>query len=394
MIGVSVRLRHGLLWALLLSPTPAAGQSVLAAAGLGVPMDPVDARGRALGSVGPGMFGTGLIPSDPGASLDLAIPTGTMSIQSAWLAIDQPGRPTNPSGNRFPALGVSYPVQNLGVLTVTYGGVLDQRWRLERKQVVDLGELEVPVTDVFVSTGGVSAVRLGFARRLSGTLGVGAALGAYTGNVERRLTRGFDSLVVEVSVPPFESGGRWTYSGLTGTVGVVLDLGDLLRAGGTLTLSSALEAEPSEDEQGQAQSYDMPAELRAGLSASLATDLTAALSVAYVDWSTTAAGVRAGTTASSALTLGAGLQWEGASFLGRSLPIRMGWRRVELPFYFADRQPVETAFAGGLGILLLASTDALPLAQVDVALERGSRLGGEVTERFWRSTVSLRIAGF
>ena len=49
-----------LLLALALSAAPAAAQSLLATWGLGVTLDPLDGRGRGLGSVGPGLFGTGV----------------------------------------------------------------------------------------------------------------------------------------------------------------------------------------------------------------------------------------------------------------------------------------------------------------------------------------------
>lgn len=371
-----------------------AAQSVLAAGGLGVPVDPVDARGRGMGSVGPGLFGTAVIPGDPTAALDLLVPTFTFSMQSSWLEIDQRGTASNQSANRFPALGASYPVRTWGVVTLTFGGFLDQRWTFQRDSKLDIGGgATTAVTDHFVSDGGIAALRLGFARRLSRGVGVGASLGSYTGNVHRLFTRTFDSLGVNVPIVPFQRGGRWGYSGVLADASVAFDVADIVRAAVTAEWSSKLTARPDSSTEGARKSYDLPLQLRAGLSARLAPGLTLAGSAAYADWSRTGADLAQTTSTGATLGLGAGLEWDRLTLFGRGIPVRLGWRRSELPFRFETGDPVESALGGGIG-LVLARNGATPLARLDLAVERGSRTGSAVGEDFWRSTITFRAAGF
>ena len=58
-----------------------------------------------------------------------------------------------------------------------------------------------------------------------------------------------------------------------------------------------------------------------------------------------------------------------------------------------DEKAIESSLVGGAGLALVRA-GTLPLAQIDLAVERGSRTSGSVTEDYWRSTVSLRLAGF
>jgi hypothetical protein len=373
---------------------PGASQSVLAAGGLGVPVDPVDARGRALGAVGPGLFGTGVIPGEPAAALGLSVPTVTFSLQNSWLTVDQSGTQSDQTVSRFPAVGVAYPVRNWGTITLTYGGFLDQRWNFELDRVVSLATGgTTAVTDQFVSDGGIAAVRLGVARRLSGALGVGIDVGTYTGSVLRSFTRSFDSLGVNVPVPPFQTGGRWGYSGLLADLGVVLDVANVFRAAATVSWSSDLDAEPDSTTEGSAKTYDLPLQLRVGASGALAAGLSASVSASWADWSGTGDDLTETTAAGGTLGYGAGLEWERATLFGRGLPIRFGWRRAELPFRFDDDDPAESALSAGIGVLL-ARTGDIPLARLDFAGERGHREGGSVAEDFWRATVTFRAAGF
>lgn len=379
---------------ILLVAAPAAAQSVLAAGGLGVPIDPLDARARAVGAVGPGLFGTGVVPGDPAAALGLTVPTLTFSLQSSWITVEQAGGRSTETASRFPAFGAAYPVRDWGTLTVTYGSFLDQRWNFERDREVALGTGGTTgVTDRFVSEGGISAIRVGFAHRVSGALGVGAAVGGYTGNVLRRFSRSFDSLGVNVPVDAFQTGGRWAYSGMVADLGLVLDVEGVFRAAATASWSSDLEASPDSTTEGTVKSYDLPLQLRAGMSGALAPGLAASVSVAYADWSAIGADLAQATAAGGTTSFGAGIEWERATLFGRGLPLRLGWHRSELPFRLDEQDPVESALTGGIGVLL-ARNGAIPLARVDVSVERGSRDGGSVTEDFWRTTLTFRAAGF
>jgi hypothetical protein len=66
---------------------------------------------------------------------------------------------------------------------------------------------------------------------------------------------------------------------------------------------------------------------------------------------------------------------------------------VELPFRFRDEDPVEKVFSGGIG-LNITQVEQLVLAGVDLAVERGSRDAGTLSESFWRATLTFRVAGW
>jgi hypothetical protein len=382
------------LLAFVLGAAPAAGQSVLAAGGLGFPLEPADGRARALGSNGVGLFGTAVTPGDPVAVADLEVPTVALTMQSAWLDVDQTGASSSVSGSRFPGLGVSYPVRTWGVLTLTYGAVLDQRWELERRDTLDLqAGARLEIADRFTSDGGVSAVRIGFAHRVAPSLAVGAAVGAFTGSSTRLFTRVFDTLTADVDIEPFRSSGHWSYSGPTASFGALVDVGEVLRAAGTLTWSGTLDADPGDLTEGGERSYDMPLEVRAGVSGALAPDLSAVVSFTWADWSGTADDLEdAG--AGSATSFGAGAEWEGSTLFGRQMPLRIGWHRATLPFHILDEDASESALSFGAGLMLLAREDGVPLALFDLGFEVGSREASALTENFWRSTLSIRVAGF
>lgn len=52
----------------LLGGVPLAAQSLFGSSGLGLPLEAVDARARALGNLGLGLSGGALLPGDPAAA--------------------------------------------------------------------------------------------------------------------------------------------------------------------------------------------------------------------------------------------------------------------------------------------------------------------------------------
>ncbi len=374
---------------------PVAAQSLLGASGAGFPLRALDARAAALGGIGVGLPGAYLLPSDPAAAADLAIPALTFTAQAAWTSAEEAGSGTDASGTRFPVMGASYPVRGLGNVSIGFGSVLDQRWRLERQQTLVLAGTgtQARVTDEFVSDGGVSAIRLGVARRITPNVALGVQVGTHLGDLTRRFTRTFDSLEVETSVPPYEIGGFWRYSGLTATFGASVDLGSVGRLAASYTWSEDLEAEASADTDGGSGTFAMPAEFRVGGSASLSSRLGVSAGAHWADWSKTRT-VQGGVSGRSTLTVGGGAEWTGVSVLGKPSALRVGYRRAPLPFPVeAGDDPVESALTAGLGMQLLQA-GGTTLASVEFALDRGTRQSGTLEERFWRLSTSVRISGF
>jgi hypothetical protein len=379
----------------VLLPGSVTGQSVLSAYGFGTPLEPLNARALALGGVGMGLPGTALAPQDPSASADLVLPAVVFTSQTTWHETTESGQLFSSTSSRFPAIGVMYPVERIGTVSVSFAGVLDQNWSASQQRLLTLegSGTQARVTDSFESEGGVSALRVGVARRLAPSLAVGASVGTYLGNVERRFTRSFDSLEVETTVPEFRTGGAWDYTGFIASLGATVDLPQVARISASYSFGGDLRASPTSATDGAGITLGMPSEFRLGGSALLSDQLALSAGIFYADYAGAGESLD-DVDGAAVLRFGAGAEWSGASVLGKRSALRFGYRAGDLPFHRADDPQVsESALVGGFGMNLM-ETEANVIARLDLALEKGSRDSGSVAEDFWRLSVSLRVSGF
>ena len=380
----------------LVAPASASAQSLFNGAGLGLPTDPVDARSRAMGGVGIGLRGAALLGSDPAAAAGYLLPTLVMTAQPSWVDYSRAsGDAGTFRGSRFPSMGIAYPAFNVGVVTLSLESVLDQRYQAQRAVPLDLGDGSVEATDQFISTGGVSQVRLGFARVVTPRILVGVSAAGYTGSLTRRLERHFPEVsdsTTSTQVERYQAGGLWSYSGTAITGGASVSLGSFAQVAGSVTWSSALAAKPSVDTEGAAGSFDLPLQLRVGATAVLAPGLTLSAGYTRADWTPVADDLSEATPTGSANSYGVGVELSRSRIFGRDAPLRFGYRKKNLPFGLGD-SPTEKVWAGGLGLNLSQIGD-LVRAGVDLALERGDRADTTVTESFWRATLTVKVSGF
>lgn len=379
---------------LFAAAAPGAGQSLLSAYGFGTPMEPVDARALALGGIGLGLPGNALSGFDPTSGARLVLPAVVFTNQTTWNDVTSADEPSSSVASRFPSMGVLYPVRPVGTFSVSLSGVLDQTFRVEQERVIQSAttSTEARVTDIYDSDGGVSVLKVGLARPVTPNISVGVTAGTYIGNVTRVLTRRFDSLEVETSVPPFETRGDWAYSGLVMAAGVTADVGTVARLSGAVSLGGDLEATPGDDTEGSAVTVSMPVTYRFGATGILSDQLRLMAGLSYADWSDAGAGLPA-SSGTSVLRLGGGLEWGGASILGKPSQLRVGYRQNDLPFRrTGDPVVSESALLGGLGLDLLTQQNQV-LARADLSVERGSRTAGSLEERFWRMAISIQISG-
>lgn len=370
----------------------AAAQSIFNSAGLGYPVAGVDPRVTVLGGSGVGLFEDVVVPGYPAGAADVRLPTFTASLQSTWGTPEQGGLEGDLQGNRFPMVGVAYPVRGAGVATLTFEGVLDQRWRVSRVGSVQLSGEDVTIVDRFTSDGGVAAVRLGWGQRLGADLAAGVTVGYHLGSARRRFSRSFDTLAVGSQVSAFSQEGRWRYSGPTASAGFLWDVAEIARVGGNLVWSGTLDGTPEGGDALEGREVDLPLRLQAGASVVLAPELSLSAGVSYADWSDAADDLVSGVTTGAAWHLGVGIEWEGPRLRGRDFPVRLGYRRSDLPFSLEGSDATESVFSGGMGITL-AQVEEFPLARIEAALERGTREDDTLSERFWRASVSLRVSG-
>jgi hypothetical protein len=198
-----------LLLGTALPPAGSAGQSLLGSKGLGLPVEPLDARTRALGSSGVGLLGPSLTPADLASAARIYLPTGQVTLQPHWVDGNLAGESSSTRGTRFPQFGLAYPVAALsGTAVLHIGSFMDQRWEVQETSVLEFRGSEVPVTDQFRSDGGISTVQLGWAQRLGEDLSLGIGVGSRIGSVTRTFRRTLDPEEV-FDVIPFRTGNEW-----------------------------------------------------------------------------------------------------------------------------------------------------------------------------------------
>jgi hypothetical protein len=292
---------------------------------------------------------------------------------------------------RFPVIGVSYPYRG-SAFTVSMGSFLEQEWEVRNTLMLDLAGEEVEARDTFRSEGGIGQLRLGWGRRITESVAVGASGGILTGSLERSLTRELDPDQVGPDVDPFQTAARWSASGTVVSAGAAWNPSEMVRVGGSATWFGDLTLRPVAGSGGGTRSYSLPIEYRVGGTFEMAPRLSLVLGTTYADWTGAGEDLGGGGTRGAVWSYGGGIEWTGAALLGRPLPLRLGYRQRDLPFLFQGEAGSERGFSGGFGINL-ADTEEMPIARLELGVQRGSRDAGALSEDFWRATVSVRLAG-
>ena len=370
-----------------------AGQSLFGSQGLGMPLEPLDARARALGSSGVGLLGPSLSMTDPAAAARIFLPSVQITLQPHWVDGDLAGQAVNNQGVRFPQMAVSYPVPSLGGTALIHiGSFMDQRWEVQQPSTQEFRGEEIDVTDIFESDGGISTFQVGWAQRLGDDLSLGVEIGTRMGSVVRSFQRIIDGGGV-FEVVPFRTGGKWSYSGLTTVLGVQWDPIPAIRLGGTVSMSQDLKAKPTERTYGEAESFALPTEYRFGASGILTPRLALSVGFSFADWKPSNENLGSESLTGAVLTYGGGLEWAGFQLGDRNFPVRLGMRRSDLPFTFDGENPTENVLSGGLGLNLIPPSIGL-VGGIDLAFERGTREVSSLSESFWKATVTFRVGSF
>ena len=390
------------------APVALHAQSLFGTRGLGVPHESYDARARALSINGVGLLGlsTSLVnPAEPAGTLR----RGVAAAFQPWSGSSEfEGERDDVSGTRFPLMSIIYPTR-FGVFTLGYGGVLEQSWAVIAQGRELIGSDSVETSDIVRTVGGIGQLRLGVARRLNDRWAIGGALGMYTGNIDRGITRTYPDTSLHFRT--FETHSRWSYSGPLASVGVRFDPDADVRFGASVTWSGTLKAKPQEGSETEYE-YDMPLSFAVGSSGRVGRNLMLAVAGTWTTWTSDdyrAPGTNIATTAEQQMEIGAGLEYTELRRGSRIFPLRLGARTSKLPFHLVDEEaPKEWAVSGGLG-LRLVEDDFGPLAVADIGVERVQRDGlagnlvnrfpettpahGPLTESFWRFTVSVSLFG-
>jgi hypothetical protein len=331
---------------------------------------------------------------DPASSAWILFPSVEFTVQPHWGSGEFGEESLSSTATRFPLLGLAYPVLRFnGTVTFTMGGLFDQRWEAQESGTTEFQGTSVPITDSFSSEGGVSTFQLGWGQRVGESLSLGVGLGARAGSIRRTFTRVVDTVFSGVQIIPFEEGSEWQYGGLSASLGFQWNPSELLRLGGSMNWSGDLEATPAGDNEGEKTVFELPTEYRLGASGILTPRIALVFGVSYSDWKPSPGGLDAESVVGPVWSYGGGLEWSGSTFASRPLPIRLGYRRADLPFVFEGESPVESVLSGGVGLNLVRTENVLT-GGVDIAFERGTREAGSLSETFWRGTITFRLASW
>jgi len=373
--------------------TPSSAQSLYNAAGLGLPVEAIDGRARALGNLGIGLWGSGLLPGDPAAAGMFIVPTAVIVGQPSWVDYDhESGKSGSIQGSRFPLMGVGYPGFS-GIFTLSLSSFLDQHYESERSLELDLRGEKSEVTDFFEQDGSIGSLNFGYSRPIGTSAALGFSFGRYAGSILRQLERDFSALSFPGALESYQTSSRWTYSGSSLTGGMAANLGTFARVAASVTWSGDLNATASDDTSGMDRSFSLPMQYRLGTSIVLAPGLMITASAIRADWADIERDLDTPTTVGSTSNIGVGVELSRANIFGLALPLRFGYRTGKLPFSLGTGVATERIFSAGLG-LSLSQADDIVLGGVDAAIERGRRSGSVLTEAFWRATISLRVSGY
>lgn len=389
--------------ALLAAAPPASAQSIFAAGGRAVPVAPVDARARALGGIGIGLLNQNLSLVNPAGVAGIRLRGITAAWQTAARSIEFEGAEEDVGSNRFPLLRIVYPVGSRLVLSAGYGSFLDQSAAVASEGTEVIGTDTLAVRDVLDVDGGIAQLQLGAAYALTPTLAVGIAGGLYAGEIDRELSRSFTN----TGLADLRIRSEWSERAPFASAGIRWDPAPVARLGASVTWAGELDGDADDVErsaggitirsEGEDFSVDLPLQVAAGASALLAPRLLATVAGRWAGWSSAERGFGPDDLAAADLPddtweFGAGLEWEGLTVANRTVPLRLGYHRGQFPYKVQGETPTEWAAALGAGARL-ATSELGPLAVVDLALERGGRDGGDLSEDFWRFTFSIALFG-
>ena len=369
----------------LLSAGAAPAQSLLSARGLGLPLEPVDARARGLGGLPLGLPDPQMSLVNPAAAVGLPAAGLTVTFQADEVSGQGGDQADDFTTARFPVVQVAFPLGTRVVGTLGYASVLDQNWSVTREDSIDITGTRVGVVDRFRSNGGVARLRAGAGYRLLPRLDVGAAVDVYTGALRDSVFRifpgsGLGSSVVATSYEwqgvGFSAGARWR--------GDAFSVSAAVSSGGTLTAQAQDSAVAGKD-------YSLPLTVDAGASARIAQQALVAVSARWAGWGTVEEDLASG-GARDATQIAGGVEYEGIRFIGRPIPLRVGGRLSQLPFRWDEGSEFvdERAATAGIGIVFGGGA-----ATLDLSGERGWR-GGDAAgfdESFWRVSLSLALLG-
>lgn len=358
--------------------------------GLGYPVVPLDARAAALGGTGLGLFGGSFSSRNPADLTVFSNPAvgATMAPEAVSLKTVDGAQSIGRSRLAVVQGVLPYRQWRFGL---NVNSELDQDWDVILTDTLETGFGDYPYIESRQHDGGVSSIGLSVAYRL-GPLGLGVEGSALTGNLRQVFRRNFDPAIDDPSnvIGGAAGDSRWAFSGWRIRGGVTGQIGRRAIISTAVTAYTQLSAE--KDTFGIAlgtQKFEMPLEVSVGGSVLLTQRLMLAAAGGWKGWSTTDFQI-SDTESADVTWLGGGLEYVGISLGSMPIPLRVGYRYTDLPFYGSNfEQLTEQAYTFGVGARLAGGR-----AVLDLGFEIGSRGNLKTTgteESFQRLSLSLGI---
>ena len=371
--------------ALLLAAPGAWADSVFGIRGLGLLGRPLSARASATGGAF-GLFDAASAQSPAAFGLWRA-PAGWATGVPMRRTVNDGTTSTALGATRFPLFGVAVPAGRRLVFAASVGEYLDRTWGVTTSRDTVLRDSAVTFADEVRSIGGVSDLRFAVAYTLTDNVLVGVGIHALAGSTRLGVQRLFvDS--AGAALPSFTAYSDIAVTDFTGTslsAGVQVRLSTraafsaMARVNSRMTVSATT---------GASARVGMPVELAFGALLLPLRGLNVAASAGYATWSRAGDALAAAGQPRSRDVWNAaiGLEYEPIRLVGRTVPLRAGYRWRQLPFSVDGAMLTEQAFAGGLGLDFAGGR-----ATLDFGAEVGTRVAGAARERYTAGFVGVLV---
>ncbi len=373
---------RGLATLLLVAGTarPLAAQgSTFGIQGLGMPGRPVSGHDAALGGALGAIDPTGTAnPAALGRFTGLA---GWGVGAPAYRSFEGTGAVQTFRATRFPLFGFASNIRRRLAVGLSAGDFLDRNWSVTESDTIVIRADTVPFDDAAQSLGGVSDLRLAAAYRASPRVSVGLAIHALSGSTRLTVRRNFDSNaytdVSDVSTTDF--GGLGVSAGILASPAPRLDVGASIKLAGHLT---------AENSAGLSARVALPLEATVSAAYEVVPGVALAGSAHHAGWSRASDDlVAAGQAPTRDLwAVAVGLDVDRANLLLARLPLRLGYRRTQLPLQVGGAWLSERAVSGGIGLRFAGGRTT-----ADLAVESGSREAGALRESFQTVFIGITV---
>jgi hypothetical protein len=350
----------------------------------------VDGRAAALGGTGLGLDGGSFSARNPADMALFRKPAIGLTLAPENVNVETPGGANSTGRSRVSVLQAVVPI---GAWAFGFGfsQELDLDWTVLVSDTLRTGFGTFPFEERREHNGALSSVNFSALRRI-GPVALGAEFDVLTGNLRQTFQRNFEP---EIDDPNnnigFAAGeARWGFKSYRLRGGLAGRIPRIATFSAVVSWTSRLEAE--RDTAAAAvplRTFDMPLEIALGSSVRVSESFLVTAAGGWKGWSNT--DVSSLDFASADVWwLGGGVEYSNLTLLGIPLPLRVGYRFSDLPFYETGfEQLTESAFTFGFGTSFAGGA-----SRFDLGMEVGKRGDLERTgseESYTRFSISLSL---